>query len=157
MGSFKNVAETKAALLAGETELWLPTFAPMGSDPFPVHYAIWDKSGAGLVVEFMNGKTNVYDNPVNALANDPEFPWHLENLNHYTFTNEDRNAGKIGKLDLVTPDSGIALTALPSRQTSQGCFVRAAFYVNYVRKANSPDEAIVTLGHIMNHFDRSMI
>lgn len=154
LGSFKNVAETKAALGNDEIELWLPTIEAMGPFPFPVHYAIWDKSGAGIVVEFMNGKTNVYDNPVNVLANYPEFPWHLENLNNYTFTNEDKNEGKIGSLNLSTPDSGIALTALPSSQTSQGRFVRAAFYANYVRKANSADAAIVTLGHIMNNFDR---
>jgi penicillin V acylase-like amidase (Ntn superfamily) len=99
-------------------------------------------------------KVNVYDNPVYALTNTPAFPWHLENLNNYTFTNVDQNTGQLGKLKLSTPDAGIALTGLPSTETSEGRFVKAAFYANYVRKASNPDDAITTLAHIMNNFDR---
>jgi penicillin V acylase-like amidase (Ntn superfamily) len=32
--------------------------------------------------------------------------------------------------------------------------VKAAFYVNYVKKAETPDEAVLMLGHIINNFDR---
>lgn len=155
LGNFKSVAEVKAAMTSGTTEFWLP-IAPFvdSSSPLPQHYAINDKTGGSLVVEFTNGKTNVYDNPVGVMANGPEFPWHLQNLSNYTFTNNDKNTGQLGKLKLATQDAGIALTALPSAQTSQGRFVKAAFYANYVRKAKTPDEAIITLGHIMNNFDR---
>lgn len=154
LGSFKSVAEAKAALLSDDTQFWLPAIAVMGNRPFPLHYAIWDKTGAGIVLEFTNGKKNVYDNPVNVMTNGPEFPWHLENLNNYTFTNVDKNTGQLGKLKLQTQDAGIALAALPSAETATGRFVKAAFYANYVRKGKTPDEAIVTLGHIMNNFDR---
>lgn len=154
LGSFKSVAEAKAALLSDDTEIWLPAIPVMGDRHFPMHYAIFDKTGAGIVLEFMNGKKNVYDNPVNVMTNGPEFPWHLTNLNNYTFTNKDKNTGQLGKLKLQTQDAGIALTSLPSAETATGRFVKAAFYVNYVRKAKNPDDAIVTLGHIMNNFDR---
>ena len=155
LGNFKSVAEIKAAMTNGSTELWNPISIPFDkSAPMPGHYAINDKTGAALVVEFTNGKANVYDNPVGVMTNGPDFPWHLQNLNNYTFTNVDKNTGQLGKLKLGTQDAGIALTALPSAQTSQGRFVKAAFYANYVGKANSPDEAINTLGHIMNNFDR---
>jgi choloylglycine hydrolase len=46
------------------------------------------------------------------------------------------------------------LSALPSAETSQGRFVKAAFYANYVRKAKTPDEAVTTPAHLMNNFDR---
>jgi penicillin V acylase-like amidase (Ntn superfamily) len=75
-------------------------------------------------------------------------------LNNYTFTNVDKNTGQLGKLSLTTPDAGIAIAGLPSTETSQGRFVKAAFYANYVRKASNPDDAITTLAHIMNNFDR---
>lgn len=126
----------------------------MGNLPYPIHYGIWDKTGAGIVLEFMNGKMHVYDNPVNVMTNGPAFPWHLENLNNYTFTNQDKNTGQLGKLKLQTQDAGIALTSLPGAETATGRFVKAAFYANYVRKGKTPDEAIITLGHIMNNFDR---
>ena len=106
------------------------------------------------MIEFANGKKNVYDNPVGVMTNGPEFPWHLTNLSNYTQSNVDKNTGQLGKLKLQTQDSGIALTALPSAQTSQGRFVKAAFYANYVQKGKTPDEAINLLGHIMNNFDR---
>jgi len=155
LGNFKNVSEVKSAISSGNTEFWVPivkAFDP--NNPLPQHYAIFDKKGNGIVIEFTNGKINVYDNPVNALTNGPDFPWHIQNLNNYTFTNVDKNTGQLGKLKLATQDAGIALTSLPSAETSQGRFVKAAFYANYVRKAKNPDEAIVTLGHIMNNFDR---
>ena len=154
LGNFKTVAEAKAALLGDDTQIWLPKIPVMGNVTSPMHYAFWDKTGAGIVLEFQNGKKNVFDNPVNVMTNGPEFSWHLANLNNYTFTNVDKNTGQLGKLTLATQDAGIALAGLPSAQTSQGRFVKAAFYANYVRKAKTPDEAIVTLGHIMNNFDR---
>ncbi|MBU3595126.1 linear amide C-N hydrolase [Polynucleobacter sp. 86C-FISCH] len=154
LGNFKTTAEVKTALLSGDTQIWLPLIPVMGNVTSPMHYAFWDKSGNGIVLEFQNGKMNVYDNPVNVMTNGPEFPWHLSNLNNYTFTNKDKNTGQLGKLKLATEDAGIALAGLPSAQTSQGRFVKAAFYANYVRKAKTPDDAVVTLGHIMNNFDR---
>lgn len=153
-GNFKNVPEVKATLLSDNTEFWLPSAEVLGSVPFPIHYAIFDKTGAGIVLEFQDGKKNVYDNPVNVLTNGPDFPWHLTNLNNYTFTNLDKNSGQIGNFKLQTQDAGIALTTLPGSETSTGRFVKAAYYANYVRKAATPDDAIVTLGHIMNNFDR---
>jgi penicillin V acylase-like amidase (Ntn superfamily) len=154
LGNFKTVSEVKAAVLSGATEFWLPSIPMFGDALLPLHYAIFDKSGNGLVIEFQNNKTNVYDNPVGVLTNGPEFPWHLTNLNNYTQTNVDINSAQYGKLQVATIDSGIALSGLPSSQTSAGRFVKAAFYTNYVRKANTPDEAIQTLSHIMNNFDR---
>lgn len=154
LGNFKTVAEAKKAMLSDDTEFWLPSVPMMGGAAVPLHYAIFDKRGNGLVVEFINGKKNVYDNPANVLTNAPEFPWHLTNLNNYTFSNVDKNSGQLGKLKLQTTDAGIALTSLPSSQTATGRFVKAAFYSNYVRKGKTPDEAITLLAHIMNNFDR---
>jgi penicillin V acylase-like amidase (Ntn superfamily) len=154
LGNFKTVAEVKAAMLSDNTEFWLPAVPALGGAFVPLHYAIFDRGGNGLVIQFIDGKKNVYENPVNVLTNAPEFPWHLTNLNNYTFNNVDKNTGLLGKLKLQTVDAGIALTALPSAQTSTGRFVKAAYYANYVRKGKTPDEAITLLAHIMNNFDR---
>lgn len=32
--------------------------------------------------------------------------------------------------------------------------MKAAYYTNFVRKAKTPDDAIITLAHILNNFDR---
>ncbi len=154
LGNFKTVAELKASFAKKEVDFWLPVVKALSPNPWPQHYHVVDKTGDNIVIEFTNGKMNVYDNPVAVMTNGPNFPWHLENLNNYTFNNVNKNTGQLGKLKLATPDAGIALTALPSSETSQGRFVKAAFYANYVRKAKTPDDAMITLAHIMNNFDR---
>lgn len=154
LGNFKTVAEVKAAMTDGNTEFWIPKIPMMGNAQLPQHYAVYDKKGGALVIEFLKGKVNVYDNPVGVLTNGPEFPWHLENLNNYTFNNLDKNTGQLGKLKLATQDAGIALAGLPSAQTAMGRFVKAAFYTTYVRKGKTADEAINLLAHILNNFDR---
>ena len=154
LGNFKTVAEVKEAMTSGKTDFWVPVSQLDPSAPLPLHYAIHDKTGNSIVVEFTDGKANVYDNPVGVMTNGPFFPWHLTNLQNYTFSNVNKDTAQLGKLKIATQDGGIALSALPSAETSQGRFVKAAFYANYVRKAETPDEAVVTLAHLMNNFDR---
>jgi penicillin V acylase-like amidase (Ntn superfamily) len=154
IGNFKTVAEVKAVLAKMEGQLWLPLVPMMGNVAVPCHYAIFDKTGAGLVIEFDNNKMNVYDNPVGVMTNFPQFPWHLTNLKNYTHSNIDHNTSKYGNLAVHSTDPGNSLQSLPSAGYAAARFVKAAFYATYVRKAATPDDAIVTLGHIMNNFDR---
>ena len=154
LGNFKTVAEVKEAMTNDQTEFWVPVTKLDPEAPLPLHYAIHDKSGNSIVVEFTDGKVNIYDNSVGVMTNGPFFPWHLTNLQNYTFSNVDKDTAQLGKLKIATQDGGIALSALPSAETSQGRFVKAAFYANYVRKAKTPDEAVTTLAHLMNNFDR---
>lgn len=155
LGNFQSVRQVKQALLAGEVKIWLPKVPFLGNVEMPIHYAIFDKTGAGIVIEYSKGQQNIYDNEVGVMTNIPDFSWHLQNLNNYAFLNNmDRNHGKFNNLEVSAPDSGNALVGLPSDQTSAGRFVKAAYYANFVRKAKTPDDAIITLAHIMNNFDR---
>jgi len=155
LGNFKSVAEVKEALQGGDVSVWLPKVPLVGNIELPMHYILWDKTGAGIVIEFLDGKMNVHDNPVGVVTNAPDFPWHLKNLNNYAqLNNVDKNTGQFGQLKVGAPDSGNALDNLPSSQMSPGRFIKAAYYTQFVRKADSPEDAVITLGHIMNNFDR---
>ena len=155
LGNFQSVRQVKQALVAGEVKIWLPKIAFMGNAEMPIHYAIFDKTGAGLVIEYSKGQQNIYDNDVGVMTNIPDFSWHLQNLNNYAFlNNKDRNQGQFNHLEVVAPDSGNALVGLPSDQTSAGRFVKAAYYTTFVRKPKTPVDAINTLAHILNNFDR---
>ena len=155
LGNFKSVAEVKAALVDGSVSVWLPEIPLMGNLVAPLHYILFDKTGAGIVIEYLDGKQNIHDNPVGVVTNAPDFPWHLKNLNNYAqLTNVDKNSGQFGQLKVGAPDSGNALANVPSAQISAGRFVKAAYYTQFVRKADSPRDAVITLGHIMNNFDR---
>ncbi|MFT0893084.1 linear amide C-N hydrolase [Pseudochelatococcus sp. G4_1912] len=174
-GPADNFAKTKAALAAIDLGAWvlsqfdtasavktaleqqpvlLTPLAALHGAQTPFHFVVHDRSGASIVIEFSNGKLNIYDNPVGVMTNGPEFSWHITNLNNYTFlTNIDKSVGKFGNLTVSQPDSGIATAGLPASNTSVGRFVRAVYYSNFAQ-AVTPDKAIVGLGHILNNFDR---
>lgn len=155
LGSFKTVAEVKQAIQSKEVEIWLPRIPSMANLYAPVHYALYDKTGGAIVIEFTDGKTSVYDNPVAVMTNDPPFPWHLKNMNNYAYlTNIDKNTGQFNNLKVAASDSGGNMAGLPGIETSVGRFVKAAYYSNFAHKAKTPEQAIKTLSHVMNNFDR---
>ena len=155
LGNFKSVAEVKEALTNRSVSVWLPKVPLVGNIELPMHYILFDKTGAGIVIEYLDGKQNIHDNPVGVATNAPDFDWHLKNLNNYAqLTNLDKNSGQFGQRKVSAPDSGNALANVPSSQISTGRFVKAAFYTQYVRKADNPEDAVITLGHILNNFDR---
>jgi penicillin V acylase-like amidase (Ntn superfamily) len=76
-------------------------------------------------------------------------------MNNYAYlTNIDKNTGQFNKLKVASTDSGGNMANLPSAETSVGRFVKAAYYSNFAHKANTPDQAVKTLSHVMNNFDR---
>lgn len=155
LGSFQTVDQLKQALQNKEVDIWLPRMPNMGNLVAPVHFALYDKAGGAVVIEWTGGQTLVYDNKVGVMTNEPAFPWHLENMNNYAYlTNVDRNAGKFSKLAVKAPDSGNAMAGLPAANNSMARFVRAAYYANFAQKAKTPDQALLTMGHVMNNFDR---
>ena len=109
LGNFKSVEEVKQAMTNGQTEIWVPVSPLDPKAPLPLHYAINDKTGNSIVVEFTDGKAHVYDNPVGVLTNGPEFPWHLQNRQNYTFTNVDKNTGQLGKLKDVKEVKSVSI------------------------------------------------
>ncbi|MBS0849252.1 linear amide C-N hydrolase [Citrobacter sp. JGM124] len=154
LSNFSTVEEVKKAVENGY--FWAPVLKNFGNVKSPLHYAFYDKKGGSIVVEALNGKLHVYDNPTRAMTNGPDFPWHLTNLNNYTqLTNVDRSSSKLGNIQVTQPDSGIASSDLPSSDTSVGRFIRAVYYSSYALKGDSPAEAMNTLAHIMNRFDRT--
>ncbi|MCS3431330.1 linear amide C-N hydrolase [Klebsiella sp. BIGb0407] len=154
LANFSTVEEVKQAVENGY--FWSPVLKNFGDLKSPLHYAFYDKKGGSIVVEALDGKLHVYDNPTRAMTNGPDFPWHLKNLNNYSqLTNVDRSSAKLGNIQVTQPDSGIASADLPSSDTSVGRFVRAVYYSSYAIKGDSPEESMNTLAHIMNRFDRT--
>lgn len=155
LGNFQTVEQLKQALQNKEVDVWLPKMPNMGNLVAPLHFAIYDKVGGAVVIEWTGGQTLVYDNKVGVMTNEPPFPWHLQNMNNYAYlTNVDKNTGKFNNLTVNAYDSGGATAGLPAANNSMGRFVRAAYYANFARKAKTPEEALLTMGHVMNNFDR---
>lgn len=155
LGNFGTVAEVKQALESGAVDIWVASTPRFNNVISPVHYALFDKTGAGIVIEPTDNKIQVYDNPVGALTNDPPFPWHLTNMRNYAhLSNVDKNTAQFNRLKVTAFDPGLATETLPSGHTSPARFVRAAYYSAFAKKATTPREAVLTLAHMINNFDR---
>lgn len=152
LSQFSTVAEAKDAL--SKQDIWLSPIALFANAEFPFHIAVFDKTGKGIVIEYINGKQVISDNPVGIMTNGPDFDWHLTNLNNYTsLSNRGTPKVLINGYPTHAVDVGGNLLGLPADDASPSRFVRAAFYSNYAEKPESGN-AIAVLGKIMNKFDR---
>ncbi|WOG29053.1 choloylglycine hydrolase family protein [Endozoicomonas sp. 8E] len=121
----------------------------------PIHFMMTDRSGASIVVEYTHGgKLNIYDNPVGVLTNNPEFPWHLQNLKNYVgLTAKAKPDIKIGDLELAPHGAGSGMIGLPGDYSPVSRFVRAAALRNTARPVENGYAAAMESLRILNNFD----
>lgn len=109
----------------------------------PAHWLISDAT-ASIVVEPSPRGVKVYDNPVGVLTNNPEFDWHLMNLNNYLGMNPvGKDATKWGDAELWTLGVGTGAFGMPGDWTPPSRFVKVA-YVNHFYPTQDTEEKNVT-------------
>ena len=125
----------------------------MGFAP-PVHYAILDASGRSIVIEYVEGKLRVYDNPLGILTNSPSFDWQMTNLRNYVnFSLVNVPPVHLGSVTLQGFGQGTGMLGLPGDVTPPSRFVRAVAYTHSVFPSKTGDEAVLQAFHILNNFD----
>lgn len=149
--SFATVDEVKAAL-GGVTLIALnqpgTNFVP------PFHYTLHDASGGSIVIEPLDGKFVVHDNPFGAMTNAPPFPWHVQNLSNYVkLTRDDPPPLKIFGQTIKAVSTGAGMLGVPGDLTSPSRFVRAIAYASSVAPPANADENVRLTEHVMNNFD----
>jgi choloylglycine hydrolase len=126
----------------------------LGDIPPPIHFLVSDRTGKTIVIQYVHGKVNIYDNPVGVLTNSPEFPWHLTNLNNYIgLTAGAKQEIKVGELELSPFGVGTGMLGLPGDFSPPSRFVRAVAYRNTVRPLESGYEGAMEALRILNNFD----
>ncbi len=156
LSNFANVDEVKKALANDivVADVALPASAGLGAR-IPVHFAVHDAEGDALVVEYIDHKLHVYDNPLGVLTNDPSFKWQMENVTFYTDLPLDRRppveAATAGGpaaqgLDVTKQEVSAAVTS-PNR------FVKAAVWSLKSLPMKNADQAITRVATLMNNFD----
>ena len=81
LGQFATVGELRQALPG--IKVWADDTLPSGQTPLTLHFSFTDKSGASIVVEFVNGQQRIFDNVARVLTNAPTYDWHLSNIRNY--------------------------------------------------------------------------
>ncbi|MGX5377796.1 choloylglycine hydrolase [Ligilactobacillus sp. LYQ135] len=123
--NYTSVDEVKD-VIANKVNIVSDAFSPK-LQPSPLHWMISDKEKT-IVVEQTKDGIHVYDNDINTLTNNPEFPWHLQNLNNYIgLTPNDRSKTKWGNHKVRPQGVGTGAFGLPGDSTPQSRFIKAAY------------------------------
>jgi choloylglycine hydrolase len=125
----------------------------MGYVP-PMQYFVADKTGAAIIIEYLNGKPVISDNKANVITNSPSYSWHTENLRNYIALKPENSLPvTINGNEFADFSQGSGAIGLPGDFSSPSRFVRAAFLANTAYGGKNVDEGIGVIFHIMNHFD----
>ncbi|KFI65994.1 choloylglycine hydrolase [Bifidobacterium cuniculi] len=100
------------------------------NDQYPVsmlHWIIGDATRS-IVVEYTADGMHVYDDDVDTLTNQPEFPYHRANLINYVNADpKPIDEAKWGNATLKAWGAGLSAHGLPGDPNSTSRFVRAAY------------------------------
>lgn len=152
LGSFASVAELKTGLKG--LKVWYDSSLKTGPTPPTLHYVFNDRSGHGIVVEFVGGEMKIHDNKVHVLTNAPTYDWHVTNLRNYINIGTTVNANvKINNADLTALGSGGNTMALRADYSPPSRFARAAFLRAYSPQPATKEEALQLTAHILNNVD----
>lgn len=132
----------------------VPVVEPALDKPTPLHIKVTVPEGDALVIEFVDGETQIYDNPVGVITNNPTFPWHLTNLRNYGFISGTPFATKHwGDLEITPLAAGSGMLGLPGDFTSPSRFVRAVAFTQYARETRGGMDTVREFFRIMDSFD----
>lgn len=132
----------------------VPTSPPGWGNKPPFHYIVYDKTGKSIVIEPINGKLVVSDNPIGVITNSPTFDWHLTNLSNYLNLSPMNVPSKvIDGYKLNTFGQGSGLHGLPGDFSPPSRFVRAAIFSAAAIPASNATQAVYEAFHLLNQFD----
>ena len=151
LDSFADVAEVKANI--GNIVVPSVVFSGWGFAP-EAHYIVHDASGNSIVIEYLGGKLNVYDNPLGVITNSPTFDWHMTNLRNYlNFSMTNAPPVKLGSVTLQPTGQGSGMLGLPGDFTPPSRFVRAVAFSQSVFPSKTGYDAVLEAFHVLNQFD----
>lgn len=120
----------------------------------PLHYTLHDATGASLVVEPIDGKLKVHDNPLGVLTNSPSFDWHMTNLRNYVkLSSVNAPPLKLDGMTISPLGQGSGLLGIPGDGTPPSRFIRALGLTMSVEPVPSGPQSVRLAEHIVNNFD----
>ena len=154
VSQFATVDEVRAAIENNEVAIspvLTPGFPPQVQ---PFHFVVYDKSGKSLVIEPLDGKLVLYDNPLGAMANSPTFDWHMTNLRNYVALNPNNMPPvSIFGQTFKQLGQGSGMMGLPGDFTPPSRFVRAAVFSATAIPETNAEKGAQQVFHILNNFD----
>jgi choloylglycine hydrolase len=120
----------------------------------PAHLIIHDLQGKSIVIEYLEGKLHIFDNPLGVITNSPNFDWHLTNLSNYINLSPESAKDKVMNGVKISPlGHGSGMLGIPGDFTPPSRFVRAVSFTQATPPIDSELEGIKSAFHILNNFD----
>jgi choloylglycine hydrolase len=120
----------------------------------PCHYIMHDAAGQCRVLEYVEGKLVIHDNPLGVFSNAPTFDWHITNLRNYVSL-AATNAPPVEMVGVKLSGfgQGNGLFGLPGDFTPPSRFVRAVAFSQSALPVMTAREGVLQAFHILNQFD----
>ncbi len=132
----------------------VPVVEPALGGPPPVHWTVIDNNGEAIVVQYLNGKLEIFDNPLRVLTNSPSFDWHMTNLRNYiNLSAVALPALKMENLEFSPIGAGSGFLGIPGDYTPPSRFIRAVAYSQTARKTPDGEETVYEVLRIMDNFN----
>ncbi|MBO5305494.1 MAG: choloylglycine hydrolase [Clostridia bacterium] len=116
----------------------------------PLHWLISDGEGS-LTLECTREGMKLYDNPFGVLTNNPPFPFHVSNVEHYMALHAGLADNKMSaRLALDNHSLGLGAFGLPGDFSSSSRFVRAVFVKESSFSGDAETESVNQFFHILS-------
>ncbi|GLK74218.1 choloylglycine hydrolase family protein [Ancylobacter dichloromethanicus] len=152
LGSFATVAELRAALKT--MKVWADDTLATGPTPATIHFVFVDRSGAGIVVEYVGGEVQIHDNVAHVLTNAPTYDWHLNNVRNYlSLSTVGVSSREVADVNVTELGQGGGMLGMPGDYTPPSRFVRATVLRHNATQPEDVGAAAQTVAHILNNVD----
>ncbi len=152
LGTCASIAELREAITS--ITITDTAVSGWGTGAPPFHWIAYDLDGSAVVIEPRGGKLVVIDNPIGAMANSPDFDFHLKNLaNYINIQPLNVDSTQVFGTTTLANSQGTGALGLPGDGTSPSRFVRAAFYSSTHSAPVKAVDGIHEVFHLLNMFD----
>jgi choloylglycine hydrolase len=151
LGNFKTIYEVKLAL--ANVFVYEQTLPATGNMIFPLHAAIHDATGKGIVVEFINGQMEIH-NYIGVLTNSPSYSWHVTQLPQYAnLSPYNPKPIIINGVSYTEAGQGAGMLGLPGDISPSSRFIKMAYMLQTVYQPLTAIDTVNLAQHIMNNVD----
>jgi len=120
----------------------------------PLHFAVHDAQGNSLVIEYVQGKLHIYDNPLGVMTNSPSFDWMTTYLNNFiNLSPENVPEKQLNGLTLKQFGQGSGLVGLPGDFSPPSRLVRMVTYTQSALPVKGPQAGLNLAMTIINNVD----
>lgn len=151
LGTCENVVEVREAIK--QVKVVNVVDESLGF-PAPIHLMVSDPSGKQIVIEWKDGKAEVFDAALGVITNAPNYDWHLTNLRNYVNLSPVALPGKdLKELDFTALGGGSGMIGLPGDFTPPSRFIRAVAFSQSARPTGDGPEAVYEAMRILDNFN----